>query len=62
MIQPNNGNNGFAVNGSRDRKSNFLLDGVDNNDTSVPGEGSGVLGVNPDSAQEFRVIYQQFQS
>src|SRR4029077_16322891 len=29
--QPNNGNNGFSVNGSRDRNNNFLLDGVDNN-------------------------------
>lgn len=32
-IQTNDGNNGFAVNGSRDRNNNFLLDGVDNNDT-----------------------------
>lgn len=56
VIQPNNGSFGFAVNGSRDRQNNFLLDGVDNNDTSVPGAGSGVLGINPDSAQEFRVI------
>jgi hypothetical protein len=60
VIQPNNGNNGFAVNGSRDRNNNFLLDGVDNNDTSVPGAGSGVLGINPDSAQEFRVITNNF--
>ena len=29
VIQPNNGSNGFAVNGSRDRNNNFLLDGVD---------------------------------
>ncbi len=28
---------GFSVNGARDRNNNFLLDGVDNNDTSVPG-------------------------
>jgi integrase len=60
VIQPNDGNNGFAVNGSRDRQNNFLLDGVDNNDTSVPGAGSGVLGINPDSAQEFRVITNNF--
>ena len=28
---------GFNVNGERERNNNFLLDGVDNNDTSVPG-------------------------
>ena len=28
---------GISVNGSRERNNNFLLDGVDNNDTSVPG-------------------------
>jgi hypothetical protein len=60
VIQPNNGSNGFSVNGSRDRNNNFLLDGVDNNDTSVPGQGSGILGINPDSAQEFRVITNNF--
>jgi hypothetical protein len=60
VIQPNNGSFGFAVNGSRDRNNNFLLDGVDNNDTSVPGVGSGVLSINPDSAQEFRVITNNF--
>jgi Carboxypeptidase regulatory-like domain len=60
VIQPNNGSNGFAVNGSRDRNNNFLLDGVDNNDPSVPGRGSGIIGINPDSAQEFRVITNTF--
>ena len=60
VIQPNNGSFGFAVNGSRDRNNNFLLDGVDNNDTSVPGPGSGIIGINPDSAQEFRVITNSF--
>jgi hypothetical protein len=59
VIQPNNGSFGFAVNGSRDRNNNFLLDGVDNNDTSVPGPGSGILGINPDSAQEFSGDYEQ---
>src|ERR1700751_3091959 len=34
---------GISVNGSRDRNNNFLLDGVDNNATSVPGGPSGVL-------------------
>jgi len=59
--QPNNGNNGYSVNGSRDRNNNFLLDGVDNNDTSVPG-GPGVITVNPDSAEEFRVITNNFDA
>ena len=35
--QTNDGNNGFSVNGSRDRNNNFLSDGVDNNDTGYPG-------------------------
>jgi hypothetical protein len=61
-IQTNDGNNGFAVNGSRDRNNNFLLDGVDNNDTSVPGGGAGILGANPDSTQEFRVITNNFNA
>jgi len=60
--QPNNGSNGFSVNGSRDRNNNFLLDGVDNNDTSVPGGGTGILGANPDSTQEFRVITNNFNA
>ncbi len=51
---------GISVNGSRDRNNNFLLDGVDNNDTSVPGGPSGVLAINPDSTQEFRVITDTF--
>src|SRR5260370_11231634 len=61
-IQTNDGNNGFAVNGSRDRNNNFLLAGVDNNDTSVPGGGTGILGANPDSTQEFRVITNNFNA
>ncbi len=48
--QQSNGNGGFNVNGSRDRNNNFLLDGVDNNDTSVPGGGgSQVLSINPEA-------------
>src|ERR1700746_1371639 len=53
---------GISVNGSRDRNNNFLLDGVDNNDTSVPGGSSGVLAINPDSTQEFRVITDTFNA
>jgi hypothetical protein len=54
------GNGGFSVNGSRDRNNNFLLDGVDNNDTSVPGILGGVLGANPESTEEFRIITNSF--
>jgi hypothetical protein len=53
---------GITVNGSRERNNNFLLDGVDNNDTSVPGRIGGVLNANPDSAAEFRVITNNFNA
>jgi hypothetical protein len=53
---------GFSVNGSRERNNNFMLDGVDNNDTSVPGIPGGVLGANPDSTEEFRVITNNFNA
>ena len=53
---------GFTVNGARDRNNNFLLDGADNNDTSVPGGGFGLLSINPDSAEEFRVITDNFNA
>jgi hypothetical protein len=51
---------GFSVNGGRERNNNFLLDGADNNDTEVPGGGSGLTAQNPDSTQEFRVITNNF--
>lgn len=60
--QTNSGLGGFTVNGARERNNNFLLDGVDNNDTSVPGIPDGVLGANPDSTQEFRVITNNFNA
>ncbi len=60
--QTDSSHGGFSVNGARDRNNNFLLDGVDNNDTSVPGGPSGVLAINPDSAQEFRVITDNFNA
>jgi Carboxypeptidase regulatory-like domain len=53
---------GFTVNGARERNNNFLLDGVDNNDTSVPGIPGGVLSANPDSTEEFRVITNNFNA
>ncbi len=52
--------NGFSVNGARERNNNFLLDGVDNNDTSVPGAPGGLITLNPESTQEFRVITNNF--
>lgn len=59
-IQTNSSLGGFSVNGARERNNNFLLDGVDNNDTSVPGIAGGLAGLNPDSTQEFRVITNNF--
>jgi hypothetical protein len=60
--QTNSRLGGFTVNGSRERNNNFLLDGVDNNDTSVPGIAGGVLSANPDSTEEFRVITNNFNA
>lgn len=60
--QTNTSLGGFTVNGSRERNNNFLLDGVDNNDTSVPGIAGGVLSANPDSTEEFRVITNNFNA
>jgi hypothetical protein len=60
--QTNSSLGGFTVNGSRERNNNFLLDGVDNNDTSVPGIAGGVLSANPDSTEEFRVITNNFNA
>jgi len=53
---------GFNVNGERERNNNFLLDGVDNNDTSVPGIPGGALAANPESTEEFRVITNNFNA
>jgi len=53
---------GITVNGSRERNNNFLLDGVDNNDTSVPGGLVTVLSADPESTQEFRVITNNFNA
>ncbi len=53
---------GFSINGQRDRNNNFMLDGADNNDTSVPGTQGGITSANPDSAQEFRIITNNFDA
>ncbi len=59
-IQSNSSLGGFSVNGSRERDNNFLLDGTDNNDTSVPGIAGGLASLNPDATEEFRVITNNF--
>ncbi|HEX4951178.1 MAG TPA: carboxypeptidase regulatory-like domain-containing protein [Blastocatellia bacterium] len=43
----------FSVNGSRGRSNNFLIDGTENNDISVAGQGFQIK--NPDSVQEVAV-------
>jgi len=60
--QTNTSLGGVTVSGARERNNNFLLNGVDNNDTSVPGGMGGVLGANPDSTAEFRVITDNFNA
>jgi hypothetical protein len=53
---------GFSINGSRERNNNFLVDGVDNNDTEVPGIPGGVATPNIDATQEFRVVTGSFNA
>jgi hypothetical protein len=62
VVASTNNDGGFSVNGQRDRNNNFMLDGADNNDTSVPGGQGGISSANPDSAQEFRVITNNFDA
>jgi hypothetical protein len=62
VVTAMNNDGGVSVNGQRDRNNNFLLDGADNNDTSVPGGLGGISSANPDSAQEFRVITNNFDA
>jgi hypothetical protein len=56
--QTNSGLGGFSVNGGRERNNNFELDGTSNNDPGVP--GSGLVTLNPDATQEFRVITSNY--
>lgn len=58
--QVNSALGGFSVNGQRERNNNFLVDGTDNNDASVPGIAGGISSLNPDATQEFRVITNNF--
>src|SRR5579871_2147386 len=62
VVTATNNMGGFSVNGQRDRNNNFMLDGADNNDTSVPGGQAGISQANPDSTQEFRVITNNFDA
>src|SRR5271155_256664 len=58
--QTNSGLNGFSINGGRERNNNFELDGTNNNDPGVP--GSGLVTLNPDSTEEFRVISNSYDA
>jgi Carboxypeptidase regulatory-like domain/TonB dependent receptor len=61
-VQTDSTAGGFSVNGSRERNNNFLVDGVDNNDTDVPGIPGGVATPNIDATEEFRVITGNFNA
>jgi hypothetical protein len=61
-VQSQSALGGFSVNGSRERNNNFLVDGVDNNDTEVPGIAGGLSTPNIDATQEFRVITGNFNA
>lgn len=61
-VQSQSALGGFSVNGSRERNNNFMVDGVDNNDTEVPGIAGGLSTPNIDATQEFRVITGNFNA
>ena len=61
-IESNTRFGGFSVNGQREMNNNFLIDGIDNNDTDVPGGPSGLQALNPDPTQEFRVITNNYNA
>jgi outer membrane receptor protein involved in Fe transport len=54
------GANTFAVNGARGRSNNFLIDGTENNDISVAGQGLQIT--NPDAVQEVSVQTSNFDA
>src|SRR6201998_2667377 len=60
VLQSDTGLGGFSANGTNERNNNFQLDGVDNNDSYVPGTAGGISSLNPDSTQEFRVLPNNF--
>ena len=58
-VTASNNDGGFAINGQRDRNNNFLLDGADNNDTSVPGIPGGLVSpirILRKSSESLRII------
>jgi hypothetical protein len=61
-VQTDSALGGFSINGSRERNNNFMVDGVDNNDTDVPGIPGGVATPNIDATEEFRVITGNFNA
>lgn len=55
-VSTNRGSQGvgtFSVNGARGRSNNFLIDGTENNDISVAGQGFQIT--NPDAVQEVSI-------
>lgn len=50
----------FSVNGGRGRSNNFLIDGTENNDISVAGQGFQIK--NPDAVQEVSVQTSNYDS
>ncbi|RZU40560.1 TonB-dependent receptor [Edaphobacter modestus] len=49
-----------SVNGSRDRAWNYVLDGIDANESSSGGGNSSPAHLNPDMLSEFRVLTSNF--
>jgi hypothetical protein len=50
----------FVINGARQRSNNFLIDGTENNDISIMGQGFQIK--NPDSVQEVSVQTSNYDS
>ncbi len=50
----------FSVNGGRGRSNNFLIDGTENNDISIAGQGFQIR--NPDAVQEVSVQTSNFDA
>ncbi len=56
----NESGGGVHVHGSRDRAFNFVLDGIDINESSFGGSNFTPLRPNPDSIQEFQIVTSNF--
>jgi len=54
------GSSTFVVNGARGRSNNFLIDGTENNDISVAGQGFQIT--NPDAVQEVSIQTTNYDS